>query len=183
MKVFKIDQSQLHLISNPDNWEALSLDKNKGLLLIGNIGVGKTYTVKKLSQSNKKGYGSYNQPTMFYMQGDVAYPIYESDITSAGISSMTTTKGLAILSMFKQHDLYLDDIGSEKDLVSSYGEKFNPIQELLSIRYLSPQYKNYMTSNLTLDELQNKYGERVISRIKEMCNVVLVLGNKDLRND
>ena len=173
-----LEQNDLVNLSNPTFLESLGFSPNKGLLIIGSIGIGKTYALKKISKENRKGWGSLGQPTMYFRDS----PVYEEDVTGQGISSLCNRLGQDFLRIFKDHDLYLDDLGSEKEIVNSFGNKFDPIQEILMIRYDGRNsHKTFMTTNLGEEEFKVRYGARVYSRIQEMCDIVIIRGGEDLR--
>jgi len=65
----------------------------------------------------------------------------------------------------------LDDIGVEK--VSEFVEEF--MYMLINNQY-EKVYPIVITSNLPLSQLAEKLGDRIVSRIKEMCNIVEIKG-------
>ena len=74
-------------------------------------------------------------------------------------------------------DLIIDDLGAEPRMAIHYGQRFFPLQEMLMRRYVAfPQAKTYITTNLTMDEIGHEYGERVRSRLEEMCDVIVMRG-------
>lgn len=67
--------------------------------------------------------------------------------------------------------IVLDDIGVEK--VSEFVEEFMYL--LINTQY-EKVYPMVITSNLPLSKLAEKLGDRVVSRIKEMCEVIEIKG-------
>ncbi len=65
----------------------------------------------------------------------------------------------------------LDDIGVEK--VSEFVEEF--MYMLINNQY-EKVYPMVITSNLPLSQLAERLGDRIVSRIKEMCSVVEIKG-------
>jgi len=65
----------------------------------------------------------------------------------------------------------LDDIGVEK--VSEFVEEF--MYMLINTQY-EKVYPVVITSNLSLSELAEKLGDRIVSRIKEMCEIIKLEG-------
>ena len=68
--------------------------------------------------------------------------------------------------------LLIDDIGVEKD-VNEFGIKSNPFADFINRFYVWKSNGNnypliFVTSNLTPDELVEKYGPRVFSRLKQL---------------
>lgn len=76
----------------------------------------------------------------------------------------------------------IDDVGTE-DIVNFYGTKVNWFKDFIEQYYLqkSTYNKLIITSNLGGEEIEQKYGYRVRSRIREMFNVIQVQG-QDMRN-
>lgn len=75
-----------------------------------------------------------------------------------------------------------DDFGAEGDAYH-YGNKVNVMEEILQDRYEAfGRYgmRTYITTNLNEEEIEGAYGTRVISRLREMCNF-LVLKGQDRR--
>jgi len=65
-----------------------------------------------------------------------------------------------------------DDLGTE-DEVRHYGSVTNVLGQIILMRYelfQSRKVMTHFTSNLTSDQIGNHYGERVRSRLREMCN-------------
>jgi DNA replication protein DnaC len=77
--------------------------------------------------------------------------------------------------------VYLDDVGSE-ETVNHYGSKINWFKEFLESYYLNSTdfSRLILSTNCNFDQIQEKYGFRVRSRMKEMFNIIDVKG-KDLR--
>jgi DNA replication protein DnaC len=135
----------------------LNYSLKKGLLIRGVSGIGKTYLVTCVKDNLVK-------PISVYSMIDVADEVREY--------GGCQVKGKVI---------YLDDVGSE-ETVNHYGSKINWFKEFLESYYLnSKDYSRLIIStNLNFDQIQEKYGFRVRSRMKEMFNIIDVTG-KDLR--
>lgn len=173
-----IEQNQLKNLANPEFLLNLGCNPEKGILLMGKVGIGKTHTMMEISKSNRKGFGHIDQPTMYLED----LTIRKEDVSGIGISMLASKKGDKIVTLLKEHDLYLDDIGSEKEYVNHFGNTFNPITEIIMTRYYNrDMYKTWATTNLLPDRLQERYGERVLSRLREMMNFIVVKGGEDLR--
>ena len=129
----------------------------KGLLIRGISGLGKTYLVTCVKDNLIK-------PIAVHSMIDIADEVREYG-------------GCQI----KGKIIYLDDVGSE-ETVNHYGSKINWFKGFLESFYLnSKDYSRLIIStNLNFDQIQEKYGFRVRSRMREMFNVIDVTG-KDLR--
>ena len=65
-----------------------------------------------------------------------------------------------------------DDLGTE-DEVKHFGTQTNAMAQVILMRYnlfQSRQVHTHFTSNLTADQIEFHYGDRVRSRLREMCN-------------
>lgn len=77
----------------------------------------------------------------------------------------------------KKENLVIDDIGME-DEGKYFGSTCNVIADLIASRYevfKTSQCKTHFTTNLTVFEIKNKYGDRVMSRLGEMCDVITLI--------
>lgn len=143
-------------------------DYNKGLLIIGNIGTGKTKLFEYLQAYNKK------------------IDTWKFDIiTSRAIEkafAVNGYKGIEIYSAHSEHQAYnlmIDDIGLESDMSKNYGNAIRPVTEILYDRYelyRRDMILTHATTNLTQNQLEQKYGERLYSRFKEMFQILGLTG-------
>jgi len=135
----------------------LNYSLKKGLLIRGVSGIGKTYLVTCVKENKIKQISIYSMI-------DISDEVREYGGFQA--------KGKVI---------YLDDVGSE-ETVNHYGSKINWFKEFLESYYLnSTDFSRLIIStNCNFDQIQEKYGFRVRSRMKEMFNIIDVQG-KDLR--
>ena len=76
--------------------------------------------------------------------------------------------------------LCFDDLGDERE-INHYGNRINLMAEVLKERYVNvPHNRTMVTTNLTPEQIKEKYGERVYSRMREMFNIIPIAGS-DLR--
>ncbi|MGY0391199.1 hypothetical protein ACW5R3_01400 [Bizionia sp. KMM 8389] len=166
-----------YFLKDPDFYEANNLvaslnepDFNKGLLIIGGVGIGKTDYLKCFEAIFKPisslRFKSYSAKHLVREFEKCATPI-EKDY------------------FFKDIDrkrIFIDDIGSEKD-ASNYG-LFNVVGDILSERYDKNQ-KTFITTNFvntnhnveeTLNALGERYGHRIYDRLFEMFNIIVFTG-------
>jgi len=126
-------------------------NQGRGLLMIGNCGLGKSLI------------GKYILP---YLIRDSCRKVV--NIFSA---QELNNKPDEILSY---HIVYIDDIGTE-NISNIYGNKRIPFMELCD----AAEQKGKLlicSTNLTLDELADKYGERTIDRLRATTKVVPFVG-------
>lgn len=82
-------------------------------------------------------------------------------------------------------DIFIDDLGVEDESYSVYGNTTDVMRKVLRWRYdvfTMPElrWKTYITTNLDEASLKQRYGERIASRLNEMC-VFLSLKHPDRR--
>jgi DNA replication protein DnaC len=147
------------LSEDPRLEKELNLSFNKGLLIRGTAGVGKTHLVKCVSMSDLK-------PIKIYSMIDIA-----QEIKASGEAAMN-----------QRGHIYLDDVGSEEATINHYGTKINWFKEFIESYYLNSRSFNriIISTNCSFKELEDAYGFRVRSRLREMFNVIDVTG-EDMR--
>ena len=75
--------------------------------------------------------------------------------------------------------LFIDDFGVEPAGAKVYGNLVSPITDLLYFRY-NRMLPTIMTSNLSFDEVRDRYGERILDRFKEQF-ALLYFGGESFR--
>ncbi len=137
----------------------LGYDPNKGLWLIGNPGIGKTRIIEGAANNEKC-------PVKIFSMLTVADSV-QSD-------------GEFKLGEFKK--LLLDDVGSEQSVVNHYGTKINWLKDFIELYYAKRRSFSdlLVTTNCDFKEIEEKYGYRFRSRVREMFNVISLNG-KDRR--
>ncbi len=132
------------------------------LILCGRCGNGKTTFVNALQQLlnllNLKD--EYGDPVGYQIVDakDIAWTCRED---RPSWSRLCSRKMLAI-----------DDLGTEPTEVQEYGNRMNPVIDMLYKRY-DKQLFTIITTNLLPHEIRQKYGERVADRLNEMaCRIV-----------
>ena len=151
------------------------LDSKRGILLIGKIGCGKTRLMKNFSDylmwRNEAGkFRIYNVRQVqwdFVKNGYDGIQQYMNNPTSQGEHP---------------NDICFDDLGTELRSVKNFGNDIAVMEEVLYARYeLFPKKKTHLITNLDIDSLKERYSERLVSRFREMFNVVNLPG-EDRRN-
>lgn len=162
---FHIDEDNVDAVETVACWLARrgceGMDPNKGILLIGNVGSGKTLLMRAASRVISDAYG----------------------VRAFGVKSCAE-----LVRMFNQDGyggdldrwidaphICLDDMGTEGEAIH-FGKRTNLIGEIIEARYdrLMRGSKTWtnITTNLGADAIRANYGERVYSRITHMCNVI-----------
>lgn len=149
------------LSADPRFETELNYSFNKGLLIRGVSGVGKTHLIKCVAQNQ-------------------LYPILI--LSMIEIADEVKEHGEFNIVMGDNRITYLDDVGTEEHIVNHYGTKINWFKNFVEMYYLRHQVFNKLiiSTNNSFDEIEAKYGFRVRSRAKDMFNIIDVKG-KDMR--
>lgn len=145
-----------------------SLDLEKGIFLSGPIGCGKTSLMHIFNYflSSKPRY-------IIKTTREISYEFYEKGFTV--ISKYGTLSYQQGNNSAKKPTIYcFDDLGSEKN-IKLYGNESNVMEEILQSRYELFHFdgiRTHVTSNLNSTELEEMYGSRVRSRMREMFNLI-----------
>ena len=140
-----------------------NIDLEKGILLSGPVGCGKTTLMtlmRNVAQQNNK----------FILKTC-------RDISFEFIKDGYQTIQKYSNSNYSQHEYRnycFDDLGVETNL-KYYGNECNVMAEILLSRYdmfISNKKFTHITTNLSATEIETAYGNRVRSRLREMCNLV-----------
>ncbi len=151
------------------------LDPNKGLLLFGPIGTGKSTLLKGL----QRYFGKINHYAYSFNRDDLGFRF-----TSAVEISLTYGKkgldGLSdLIDASSMTNLAIDEIGKETTESKHFGNNLNVIQTILQLRY-EARYKcvTHATTNLNPNtDFGRLYGDYIADRCKEMFNVIEVGGD------
>lgn len=149
-------------ISNDSRFEnELGYSFKKGLLIRGIAGLGKTYLLKCVKDNDL-------MPIRIKSMLQIT-----DDIRDAGEYH---------LEVYNNSITYLDDVGTEEHIVNHYGTKICFFKNFIELFYLKSKLYNRLviSTNNTFSEMEEKYGFRVRSRIKDMFNIVDVKGS-DMR--
>lgn len=138
-----------------DAIESIKEKPGKGIFIYGNAGTGKTYAIYAMSM-----HYDIKVENWVEVLEDIKTRMTYNQAVGDLIDSITAEKKLAI-----------DDVGAEKQTEYSQ-EKFYMIVN----RMYNKMHRLFISTNLTLPEFQEKYGERLFSRVAEMCEIVELTG-------
>lgn len=123
---------------------------NKGLFLFGNTGTGKTYVLhalkKKALQNGKKAVIENWVELLLEMRDRINY------------------LRVAMDEILESQIIMFDDLGSEKQTEWSQEILYTIIN-----RCYEKEKKVFISTNLSLEQFSAQYGDRVFSRLMEMC--------------
>lgn len=148
-------------------------DLDRGLLLMGSVGVGKTHlAVSILKGLTERGFGC-----LFYEFGSLLKEIQDS------YNPHTLTSELSVLSPVLTTDiLVLDELGASKPTDWARDTMAHVINTRYNDRKLTVFTTNYLDDRRSAVEetLEDRIGTRLRSRLYEMCRTVMVDG-RDFR--
>lgn len=153
----------IHAIRDEINAHKMGIDLNKGILLSGPIGCGKTSIMHLLKP-------------FFYAKEDFKIK------TSREISFEFAKQGYEALQPYTQKSNYqlrltgycFDDLGAEQQ-IKHFGNDCNVMAEILLSRYeqfLENKTVTHITTNLSASEIEKLYGNRLRSRFRQMFNLI-----------
>ncbi|MDT0642597.1 ATPase [Zunongwangia sp. F363] len=160
-KIYKKDKEILlklcsYFIKDKENCKKFGIDVDKGILLSGPVGCGKTSLMKLLHflVPHQRKYVVMPCRNIVFAFNHLGYKTIED----YGESSF----------------FCFDDMGVEP-MGRHYGKDCNVIGEILLSRYdlfLETNLKTHATTNLNAEELEDRYGNRVRSRMRELFNLI-----------
>jgi DNA replication protein DnaC len=168
---------------------AYGLNPDKGLLIMGPLGCGKSHLLSFFVQNQKASY-SVKQCKEIQQRWKNAQP-NEGDRDE--IEFYSNFVDVAINANVYGHQKFgvcFDDLGTEESPTIRFGERNNVMESIILARYqkktLAPPntleyYHTHFTTNLNKEKIIEKYGDRVYDRLKEMCNVIVFNGDAKSR--
>ncbi len=160
-EIFEEDRNILYKLCNyyikdEVNCKKLNIDINKGILLSGPVGCGKTSLMKLL-----RHVVPHHKP-------------YEV-IPTRNIAFAFNNIGYTIIENYGDKKFYcFDDLGVEPT-GRHFGKDCNVLGEILLSRYdlfLNHKTLTHATTNLNAKELEERYGNRVRSRMRQLFNLI-----------
>ena len=148
------------------------LDLKKGIFLYGPTGTGKSFLMRAFQLAVKS---ARFEPRRFKI---TKMPELHSDLKQ-GVRKMQSIR------LFYQDPRCLDDIGFNSERIKVYGNEVDVLQDILLnrySRYTRSKELTHVTSNLEIQSSEHLAGldqsldQRVVSRMSEMFNVVLLDG-------
>ena len=140
-----------------------NLNPNKGILISGPIGCGKTSLMNLMKYLTPTEHKFSVKPCR-----DISFEFIQD--------------GYEVIHRYSKGKLYqseakticFDDLGTENNL-KYYGNECNVMAEIILSRYdlfISKKLQTHITTNLSATEIEKNYGNRVRSRLREMINLI-----------
>lgn len=149
-----------------------SYSLDKGLCLSGPVGTGKTTLMSIFAQNKRASFQVMSCRRVADMYSNIGPEFLHTYSRPLNVPSSLDT--------FYQNKIGVcfDDLGTENTR-SHYGDKANVMQDILLNRYDNGTAKIYthITTNLSADQIEQYYGPRVRSRMREMFNAIEIGGN------
>ncbi len=141
-----------------------NIELQKGILLSGPIGCGKTTLMQLMKYFNNQNQNIYIVKSC----RDVSFEFIKD--------------GYDTIHKYSRNSFYnqnpkaycFDDLGTENNL-KYFGNECNVMAEILLSRYdlfVSRKLVTHLTTNLSATEIENVYGNRVRSGLREMMNLI-----------
>lgn len=143
--------------------ERLGIDLNKGLLITGPVGCGKSALMALMRTVPAPPHQFTIRPCR-----DVSFELLEE-----GYKVITRYSKLSYNSRGPRIYCF-DDLGAEQNL-KYFGNECNVMAEIILSRYelfTSQGMLTHITTNLQASEIETHYGNRVRSRLREQLNLV-----------
>lgn len=146
---------------------AFSGDLQKGLLLSGGVGVGKTTIMKFFMRNQIFSYRVTSCREVEQLFSEDGYDAVDKFSANQPIALNGNPFGQQIVGFC------FDDLGTESNS-KHFGKEKNMMAEIILNRYDSklPFNSTHITTNLTAEDLKENYGTRVTDRLREMVNVI-----------
>ena len=158
---FKIvsDEALNRRLSEIGRW--IADEGETGLLLYGNVGSGKTTIMDAISNL-------FSCKGIQYRGVNIGFKRLES----VELYQMYKFKYQEFDEIKKCPLLAIDDFGIEPVYINVFGTDISPISELLYHRYQN-RLTTIITTNLAVEDIRKRYGDRIADRFNEMMHCVL----------
>jgi len=136
-------------------------DLNKGLLIWGDLGVGKTFLFDILADISNYLYQKFGIK-------DFCFPRRSAiSIVNNFMNSVKNNDRTFDLENYKHNRLYIDDLGNEKKAFKDHELMADLLFERNRNKALT-----FVTTNMSPNEIAKRYGLRIGDRLAEMFNII-----------
>lgn len=149
------------LCNDPSGKRAISGRTDRGIYISGPTGTGKTWAMRVLAR-----YCSLME--LRVAAGDKAMFLSWDNVRASRLCSAYAEEGT--LQCADRDILGIDDLGAEQTETMYMGSRLNVLQSVLEERGDRRDRLTFITSNIPMSRLADRYEERVASRVRQMCN-------------
>jgi DNA replication protein DnaC len=173
IKDFKISKEEEKLykllslyFTEDKRFEEGGYNLGKGIILLGAYGCGKTTIMKNFMENPLESFGV---------------------VSTRKVAEIYSAEGSDIAHRYNTvPSICFDDLGTEIEagLKNHYGNKKNVIGDIILNHYdlnTSKIFRMHFTTNYNANQIEEFYGGRVRSRLREMCNLISLEGINDKR--
>ena len=142
------------------------LDPKKGIYFYGDVGTGKSTMMKILAEYQRlfgRGFMCMNATLL------------TAQFATYGVEALNESTWNETHKGVEPVERGFDEFGRETMPAKHYGNELNVMQHVLQIRY-ELKVKTHITTNLTIDEIELRYGRHIFDRCIEMFNFIEVKG-------
>jgi DNA replication protein DnaC len=153
----------IYVMRDEINAKKIEINLDKGILLSGPVGCGKTSLMSLINLFSKKGFEYKIKPAR-----EIAF-----EFASQGYDSLNSYTQ-KFYSQKKLNTFCFDYLGTEQQ-IKHFGNDCNVMAEILISRYeqfVSNGSVTHITTNLSASEIGNLYGNRLRSRMRSMFNLI-----------
>ncbi len=140
-----------------------NIDLEKGILLSGPVGCGKTSLLNLMKHLTPIEYKFIVKPCR-----DISFEFIQDGY------QIIHKYSIGKLYQSEPRNYCFDDLGTENNL-KYFGNECNVMAEILLSRYdlfVTKKIQTHITTNLSASEIETHYGNRVRSRLRSMLNLI-----------
>lgn len=177
---FEIDESNqfaldffVSYFANTENLKKLGGKPHKGIFFHGNCGTGKSLFFEVLEEI-------YKQHPIPACRIKTVHTIELTDKVISELSrpNQFAANDMSIYEKYSTGSIHFEDLGAERKL-NHFGNNIDIMSDLIQLRYNKSRRTNcktHISTNLSIDEVRKRYGERFYDRMFEMFNFIELSG-------
>lgn len=143
--------------------QSLTDKKRNFVILSGNCGTGKTTLMNAVSRLIEalRWNGNYNQSTGLKIVPRGAKKVFATEVNKNTFELLQDWQGV----------IMIDDFGIEPISNNDFGTIKTPMIDLIMHRY-EERLPIIFSTNLSVDDLKNRYGDRITDRFRERASLI-----------
>ncbi len=161
----QVDQTltcYVHLPEYDEIIDWMTGNQGKGLLLMGDVGRGKTNIIVGVI------------PYLLRLQSIHVRPVHAQDFNQPAKTQLSGVPESNLEYLLKIRYPIIDDLGTEV-MHNNFGTKSEAFTAIINAaeRINKPMF---ITTNLTVEQLLDRYGDRTLDRLRHLCRVIQFSG-------